>query len=307
MKINYRSKNFAESSLSIIEQANEIFESYVSQGYTLTLRQLYYQFVSRDLLPNLQKSYKRLGNIISDARVAGLIDWDHMEDRTRNLQSVSHWSSPESIIYSCATGYHIDKWEGQTYRPEVWIEKDALSGIIEGPCNQNDVPFFPIKGYNSQSEMHDGAMRLKSWIEGGQTPIILHLGDHDPSGIDMTRDIIDRMALFIGHEIEVRRLGLNIEQVRQYNPPPNFAKLSDARSEGYIAQFGNESWELDALEPRVMADLVTDTIKELRDDDVWEERVRKEEDHKRLLNLVSDQWDEVSAFLEGDAHLDEDE
>lgn len=304
MKINYRSKNFTKSSLSIIEQANEIFENYVSQGYILTLRQLYYQFVARDLIENLQKNYKRLGNIISDARVAGLVDWDHMEDRTRNLQSMPHWNDPESIIYSAATGYHIDKWEGQTYRPEVWIEKDALSGIIEGPCNENDVPFFSVRGYNSQSEMHDGAMRLQTWREDGQVPVIIHLGDHDPSGIDMTRDIIDRMELFTGG-VEVRRIALNIEQVEQYNPPPNFAKTTDARSEGYIAQFGNESWELDALEPSVLEDLVRDEINDLRDDDAWEERVEKEKEHKRLLNLVSDRWDEVTEFLGDDDHSEE--
>ena len=306
MKINYRSKNFTKSSLSIIEQANEIFENYVSQGYILTLRQLYYQFVARDLLENLQKNYKRLGNIISDARIAGLVDWSHMEDRTRNLQEEPHWSSPESVIDSAAHGYQIDKWVGQTYRPEVWIEKDALSGIIEGPCNENDVPFFSVRGYNSQSEMHDGAMRLQRFREDGQTPVIIHLGDHDPSGIDMTRDIIDRMELFIGG-VEVRRIALNIEQVEQYNPPPNFAKLSDARSEGYIAQFGNESWELDALEPSVMEDLVRDEIQDLRDDDVWEEKVKKEKGHKRLLNLVSERWGEVTEFLGGDDDHDEEE
>jgi len=297
MKINYRSKNFTKSSLSIIEQANEIFENYVSQGYILTLRQLYYQFVARDLLENLQKNYKRLGNIISDARIAGLVDWSHMEDRTRNLQEESHWHSPESVIDSAAHGYQIDKWEGQTYRPEVWIEKDALSGIIEGPCNENDVPFFSVRGYNSQSEMHDGAMRLQRFREDGQTPVIIHLGDHDPSGIDMTRDIIDRMELFIGH-VEVRRIALNIEQVEQYNPPPNFAKLSDARSEGYIAQFGNESWELDALEPSVMEDLVRDEIKDLRDEDVWDQRVAIENEHKRLLTECSERWGEVVDFLD---------
>lgn len=310
MRKCYRSKDFNKSSVWVIQQANEILEDYTGQGYVLTLRQLYYQFVARDLLPNLQKSYKRLGKIVNDARVAGLIDWDYLEDRTRNLQRMSHWNDPGHVIESAAGGYHIDKWEGQTYRPEVWIEKDALAGIIQGPCRENDVPYFSVRGYNSQSEMHGAAMRLMRWRQDGQTPVIIHLGDHDPSGIDMTRDIIDRMEMFTGslasnQGIEVRRIGLNIEQVRQYSPPPNFAKTTDARSEGYIAQFGTESWELDALEPRVLEDLVTDEINSLRDDDPWNDLVAKEDTHRKLLTQVSDRWDEVVSFLGEDNSEDE--
>ena len=298
MRRCYRSKNFRRSSQLIIQQANEILEDYTRQGYVLTLRQLYYQFVARDLLPNLQKSYKRLGKIVNDARVAGLIDWDYLEDRTRNLQRMPHWNDPGHIIESAASGYHLDKWEGQTYRPEVWIEKDALAGIIEGPCNDNDVPWFSVRGYNSQSEMHGAAMRLRRWRDTHeQTPVIIHLGDHDPSGIHMTEDIIGRMEMFIGG-VEVRRIALNMNQVEQYNPPPNFAKESDARFTGYVQEFGTEScWELDALEPRVLEDLVTDEINSLKDDTPWDLLVAKEERHKALLGQVVARWDDVIAFL----------
>ena len=305
MKRCYRSKNFRRSSLLIIQQANEILEDYTSQGYVLTLRQLYYQFVARDLLPNLQKSYKRLGKIVNDGRVAGLIDWDYLEDRTRNLQRMSHWNDPGDVIDSAASGYHIDKWKGQTYRPEVWIEKDALAGIIEGPCEENDVPYFSVRGYNSQSEMHGAAMRLRRWRQGGQTPVIIHLGDHDPSGIHMTEDIIDRMEMFIGG-VEVRRIALTMSQVEEYNPPPNFAKDSDARFSGYVQEFGTENcWELDALEPRVLEDLVTDEINSLRDQTPWDLLVAKEDRHKVLLAQVSDRWAEVVAFLGEDDFEDE--
>lgn len=305
MKICYREKNFRRSSQLVIQQANEILEDYTNQGYVLTLRQLYYQFVARDLLPNLQKSYKRLGKIVNDARVAGLIDWDFLEDRTRNLQRMPHWNDPGHVIESAASGYHIDKWEGQTYRPEVWIEKDALAGIIDGPCNQNDVPYFSVRGYNSQSEMHGAAMRLRRWRENGQTPVIIHLGDHDPSGIHMTEDIINRMYLFIGG-VEVRRIALTMNQVEEYNPPPNFAKDSDARFRGYVQEFGTEnSWELDALEPVVLENLVLDEINSLKDQTPWDLLVAKEEIHRELLTKVSAHWNEVVDFLEGDEFDDE--
>lgn len=305
MRRCYRSKNFNRSSVLVIQQANEILEDYTNQGYVLTLRQLYYQFVARDLLPNLQKSYKRLGKIVNDARVAGLIDWDYLEDRTRNLQRMSHWNDPGHVIESAAGGYHIDKWHGQTYRPEVWIEKDALAGIIDGPCRDNDVPWFSVRGYNSQSEMHGAAMRLRSWRQDGQTPIIIHLGDHDPSGIHMTQDIIQRMEMFIGG-VEVRRIALNMDQVNEYNPPPNYAKESDARFRGYVDEFGTEScWELDALEPVVLENLVLDEINSLRDQTPWDLLVAKEDRHKRLLSQVSDRWAEVVAFLGEDDLEDE--
>src|SRR5215471_18904491 len=110
--------------LAIVEHANGIIAEYQDQGFTLTLRQLYYQFVARGLIENKQNEYKRLGNIVKRARRAGLIDWDAIEDRTRGANLHSAWDDPADIINSSARGYQEDLWEGQQYRPEVWIEKD---------------------------------------------------------------------------------------------------------------------------------------------------------------------------------------
>ena len=140
MKTVYREKRFADATLAVIEAADAILHEYDAQGYTLTLRQLYYQFVARDLLPNTQRSYKRLGSIINDARLAGYIDWDHMEDRTRNLQRLPDWSDPAEIVESAAKQFRLDKWADQEFRPEVWIEKDALLGVIEGVCDKPKCP-----------------------------------------------------------------------------------------------------------------------------------------------------------------------
>lgn len=118
------------------------------------------------------------------------------------------------------------------------------------------------------SEMWRAAMGLKNWVNSDQIPVIFHLGDHDPSGKDMTRDIIDRMELFMGG-VKLERLALKMDQVERNNPPPNPAKITDSRSTGYIAQFGNESWELDALEPAVIGGLIRDAITALIDDEKW--------------------------------------
>lgn len=208
MKKCYIPKNFSSNSLGVIAQANTIIDAYEAQGFDLTLRQLYYQFVSRGLIPNKDTEYKKLGSIINDARLAGLIDWTRISDRTRNVRSLSHWANPAGVIESALASYHLDYWRGQSYRPEVWIEKDALVGVIEGVCQEFDVPYFSCRGYTSQSEMWSAGQRLLRTRRNGQKPLILHLGDHDPSGIDMSRDIFDRLDLFTG-DVPVDRLALN--------------------------------------------------------------------------------------------------
>lgn len=286
--INYIDKRFSEGSLKIIAVANKIIKDYSAQGYDLTLRQLYYQFVSRDLIANKQTEYKRLGSIINDARLAGLIDWDTIVDRTRNMVSNTHWSGPKEIINTCARTFEIDKWANQEHRLEVWIEKDALVGVIENVCRTNDVGFFSCRGYTSQSEMWNASQRLLKYAEAGQEVTIIHLGDHDPSGIDMTRDIQDRLALFMGeYAPTINRIALNMNQVKKYKPPPNPAKITDSRAKGYIAEYGGHSWELDALEPAVLEKLIDKTIAKYRDDDLWQEMVNEQDVHIATLEKVA--------------------
>jgi len=296
-KIKYIHKNLGAPKLAVISKANEIIEEYRRQGFELTLRQLYYQFVARDLIPNNQKEYDNLGAAIADGRMCGLVDWEAIIDRTRNLKSVAHWTDPAEIMDVVAKQFRVDKWDNQPFRPEVWIEKDAVAGVIEGVCEELDVPYFSCRGYTSLSEMWAGAMRMKHHIRDGQTPIILHFGDHDPSGKDMTRDITDRLKTFMGG-LEVRRLALNFDQIEQYDPPPNPTKLTDSRAPAYVAEFGHESWELDALEPRVIVQLVRDAIMSFRDPDKWEERVDSEDKDRELLGRASQRWNDVVELLE---------
>jgi hypothetical protein len=300
-RITYIEKNFSSGSLVIIHQANKICEEYAAQGFDLTLRQLYYQFVSRGLIPNKDTEYKRLGSIINDARLAGMLDWKYITDRTRNLRANSHWSSPSDIINSAARSYALNKWQGQNYRPEVWIEKDALIGVIARVCEENDVPYFSCRGYTSQSEVWAAGQRLIKYFENDQIPTIIHLGDHDPSGIDMTRDITDRLALFVEHEgydpPEVIRIALNMDQVDEYNPPPNPTKLTDSRATGYLNKFGDESWELDALEPSVIAELIQDEINKLKNTDLWDKIVQEEDQQREVLTKAASNWDDVTKYL----------
>jgi hypothetical protein len=297
-KIAYVEHKFGGAARGLIARCNAIIEEYLAQGFQLTLRQLYYQLVSREVIPNTLRFYKNLGSLVNDARLAGLIDWDSIEDRTRNLESLPHWDTPSEIVESCSRQFRVDLWDGQEYRPEVWIEKDALAGVIAGVCNELDVPFFSCRGYTSQSEMWAGAMRLMNWSrDHQQTPIIFHLGDHDPSGKDMTRDIQDRLELFMGGT-KLERLALNMDQVRRYKPPPNPAKITDSRAAGYIAEFGKNSWELDALEPRVIATLIRNAIQPLIDKEKWKEREAEIEHERKVLAAIAERWDEVEQLVE---------
>jgi hypothetical protein len=295
-KIKYQEKNLQPSSLQLVEICNAVIAEYIAQGFVLTLRQLYYQLVSRDIIPNKQTEYKRLGSIVNDARLAGLIDWNSIEDRTRNLCSLAHWDTPQSIVSSAAKQYRVDMWEGQEWRPEVWIEKDALLGVIEGVCEELDVPFFSCRGYTSQSEMWGASVRLLRYAKAGQIPIIYHLGDHDPSGKDMTRDIRDRMEMFMGG-IKLDRLALNMDQIEHYHPPPNPAKTTDSRYAGYIAEFGEESWELDALEPSVIAALIRVAVGRLIDVPTWKKRTAKTDRERSQLEKMAGQWNKITSRL----------
>lgn len=295
--INYVPKRFSRGSKTVIQQANSILNEYAAQGFDLTLRQLFYQFVARGLIPNTQKQYKALGSIINDARMAGLVDWDHIVDRTRHLRRLPSWDSPTDIVSGAATQFRVDLWEGQEYRPEVWIEKDALIGVIAGICNELRVPYFSCRGYTSQSEMWAAAQRLLGHARDGQIPFVIHFGDHDPSGVDMSRDIEDRLQLFLNYhdagEFEFRRVALNMDQVEEYEPPPNPCKVTDSRADGYIAKFGEESWELDALEPSVIADLIRTHVADARDDELWKQKLAVETEHREVLQFAADNWTEI--------------
>jgi len=293
--ICYKERRFGADSEAIIEKAKEICEDYMAQGYTLTLRQLYYQFVARDILANTEKNYDRLGSIINDARLAGRIDWDAIEDRTRHLRKLASWDSPKDILESCAQQFRYDRWKDQPTRVEVWIEKDALVGVIEPTCNDYRVPYFACRGYSSQSEQWRAGTRFKDYLEGGQDVLVLHLGDHDPSGIDMTRDNDERLAMFAEADradnmLQIKRIALNMDQVRRYRPPPNPAKLSDTRASGYIEKYGSQSWELDALNPEVIAQLLRDQFDAVIDDEKWAAAKEREKVARARIGEMANKW-----------------
>lgn len=286
--VAYQPKKFRQEALDEIKAANSIIEEYESKGFAMSLRQLYYQMVARGLRENAKKSYDRLKVLISDGRLAGLVSWTAIEDRGRNLMGLQTFNSPQHAVKSLIKNYRIDLWADQPFRPEVWVEKAAQEGTVGQICNQLRVDFFSCKGYNSQSEQWRAGRRFARYISKGQTPIVFHLGDHDPSGIDMTRDNRERLAMFAGTLIIVQRIALNMPQIEKYNPPPNPVKFSDSRAEDYEQEFGDSSWELDALAPNVIKDLIEDAILKVRDHEKYDAMLKIEAEDKIVLQQMSE-------------------
>lgn len=294
---SFKDINIKGGTRLLIQHCLAIIEELEALGYRLTLRQLFYQLVSRDIIANKQKEYKRLGEVISNARLCGLVDWDSIEDRTRRIREVPHWTTPEDIIKSAADSYRIDKWIDQPYQIEVWVEKDALVGIVEKACAPLDVKWFSCRGYGSQTALYDAGKRIVRHLCNGKEPLIIHLGDHDPSGVQMTEDIYERLFMFAGQEIEVHRIALNMDQVNRYHPPENPAKETDSRFAKYEAKYGNECWELDALSPQVVEQLIIDEIMLYRDEDLYQVQVAREEKEREALADAAARWLELQDLL----------
>lgn len=310
-RIKYDTIKFNADKKAIIDRANVIIADYQAQNLDLTLRQLYYQFVSKDAFPdswkdpktgstNNEKSYDKLGIIITNGRMAGLIDWGAIVDRTRHVRQQPHWSSPQDIVNVCAAQFAIDKWARQPNYVEVWIEKDALLGVVEGVCQENDVPYMACRGYASASEVwRAGYNRFRPKLQAGKHGVVLYLGDHDPSGMDMPRDLQCRLDTFTSKPggVKIKRLALNIDQVELYDPPPNPTKVTDSRAAKYIDEFGQECWELDALDPIVIRDLISAAIEEYREEDLWQDALSQERAGRQSLKAVATHWDDVIDYI----------
>jgi hypothetical protein len=281
--------NFRPERLDHIRRAAQIIAEYEAKGFAMSLRQLYYQLVSRGVIANEVAEYDRLGADVSDGRLAGLISWTAIEDRGRQLMGHHFWSSPRAAFAEAKERYRTDKWARQPVRPEVWVEKAALEGVVGDICGRLEVDFFACRGYNSQSEQWRAGRRFADRIRRGQRPVVLHLGDHDPSGLDMTRDNAERLSLFAGTPVQVIRLALNMPQVEAHRPPPNPAKVTDSRFADYARQYGDESWELDALPPKVLQGLISDAVMALRDERLWEEATEEENADRAWMADVIDE------------------
>jgi hypothetical protein len=284
MKQAFKEWNFRSNSRKLIKSCAEIIDNYTAQGLRLTLRQLYYQLVSRGLIPNKQREYMKLSELISNARLAGIIDWNAIEDRVRTPRKHSEFDDIVDLINSALQSYRLDRWKGQDVYTELWVEKDALAGILKPIADEYHITLMVNRGYSSQTAMHEAALRIQHNTDGGEKEsIILYVGDLDPSGEDMVRDITERLKMFGCENMGVLKLALNPGQVKQYKLPPNPVKPKDPRSESFFKKFGQSCWEVDALPPEVLVKVIRLVLEKLVDREKMDAVIEKEEADKNWL------------------------
>lgn len=293
MKIEYRKAKLSRGNKERLVTINEIIEEYKELGYTLTLRQLYYQLVSKDIIPNSDKEYDKLGVLLKEGRMSGQVDWDAIEDRLRKPSGYLQFESIKQRVETSAYNYALDRMQDQKVYIETWVEKDALSAIINRACAHYHIPTMVNRGYSSVTAMHDAFQRFHWQINNNKKCYILYVGDHDPSGLDMIRDIKDRLIEFdddfnYDWYFEILPIALTKSQIKTYNPPPNPAKITDTRASNYIEIHGDSSWEVDALRPEVLEALIKSTIENLVDIEKINGILEKEESDKQKLRELID-------------------
>ncbi|MCJ7759789.1 hypothetical protein MUP59_01435 [Candidatus Bathyarchaeota archaeon] len=278
----------------LIREVNTILSQYTVK---LTLRQVYYRLVSKNLIPNTKASYKGLSHQLVKAREKGDVDDRRIEDRSRKVQGFGDWGFDDlddfiagqvSRLKDSWENFSRRQWEDQPKKVIVALEKDALSRMFTDVANGFRIQVYATKGYGSYTFVNDLAGDLDEEKEN----VILYFGDYDPSGRDIERDLRDRLVRYYGRDnFTVVRIALKPDQISQYNLPPmpedaeTLAKLGrDPRTKQYGMEF---AVELDALEPPVLQELIRSSINAQIDSDLWnakleETKADREELRERL-------------------------
>ena len=258
----------------------------VAADRPMTVRQVFYRLVSQGAIGKSENEYKfTVVRLLTEMRLNYDIPFDWIGDSTRWMRKPESHSSLESMLNITAHAYRRALWEDQDEYVEIWLEKDALSGVIYPVTSQWDVPLMVTRGYASISFLHNAAMA----IEAEDKPtFIYYLGDWDPSGLDIERNIEDRLNEFADAEIEFTRIAVTPEQVERWSLPTRPTKRTDTRAK----YFKGDSVEVDAIPPNQLRDLVAEAIEQHVDEDQLEVTRIAEQSERELLN----RWDEA---LEG--------
>ncbi len=249
----------------------------------MTVRQVYYQLVSGQVIENTVGQYKAVSNLLVAARKSGEIPWEWIEDRLRRPRAVGMWSGLSAFAETARQAYRRDVWETQPDYLEVWLEKDALSGIFEDALGEYGVTLNVGRGFDGWDSIRNANSRYKR--RGGAT--VLYFGDFDPSGEDMVRSLRERLGWF-GYTPDVIKCALTMDDIRRYQLPPDFAKKTDSRAAKFIAKHGDVSVELDALPtPVLQARLTTEIEKRMDMVALGVVRLEEAEDIKKLVRVLS--------------------
>jgi len=316
----------------VVKATNEVLAQY---RVRLTIRQIYYRLVSPpyQLFANVMKNYKQFDRVLTRAREKGDVNWRSIEDRARG--TVGGDFGYDGVNDFLDRAFDVDgddytrrMWEDQPRYVEVWLEKDALAALVSGVARRYRVLTFPSRGYSSLTKIAEAICeRFYDRFFALKPVVVLHFTDHDPSGLDMTRDIEKRVADYFGRMVneetfirlrrdnpgmsqdevhklyeeqiegfkrraagkriselfDLKRMGLTYDQVKEFDLAPNPTKMADARSPKYVAEFGDECWELDALPPDELERIVDEAVLDHIDEKAWNKTAREIEKEKKAI------------------------
>jgi hypothetical protein len=254
----------------------------------ITLRGLFYRVVSTGFLPSTDKEhYSRVGRIVTRMRRQGIIRYSWIVDSLRSTVKPSSWSGLEDFAETVRNSYRKDFWTRQENYVHVFCEKDAIAGVIQPVTREYDVALSPVRGYCSESFAYEIASQ---WKQIEKPIYAAYLGDYDPSGFDIERDLKGKLESLSGRKFEWVRLGVNRDDFERYNLVRLVPKKSDRRFAKFAKQHGNDCAEIDAIPANMLRDSVRDFIESHVDQCEWGrlqeiEAIEKETFCKVLQNI----------------------
>lgn len=270
-----------KKSLALLEQVQEIIGQY---SFALTLRQIYYQLVSKQIIPNKEKYYKQLSRLCVIGRDEGQLPEEAFADRLREIQKPSTWTDLKDFFESVRNSYRKNKWVNQDTYIEIWTEKDALRGVISPITERWDVGLLVVRGQVSRTAIYEAYERFKLYED--KNCYLFYYGDFDPSGFSIYDSLTERIQSFGSIDTHFERMALTPEQIQEYNLPQDPAKKSDPNYRRFVEKYGDNVVELDALPPNVLRELIENSITNLIAEDKWEQAQKKEtQEEKKLKEL----------------------
>jgi hypothetical protein len=270
----------------------EIVDEYSPQ--TMSTRQIFYQLVSRGVIVNDQASYDRTQRITVELRRDGIVEYSRIVDRRRMKHHKEGWDGADELIAACAHHFRRDVWASQDTVVMIGLEKVALEGVFSEVADEYGASVWPLQGYSSVSFAFEWATEIRRLTDRGKLVAIYYFGDHDPAGLDIERDVRDKL---VGHgaDFEWERRGLLFSDLDGFDLINVPVKAGDSKSKKYLAQFGNRAAELDALPPDELTDRIRASIAGHVDEDQLR-LIRRDEDLQReSLEIVARNWDAAVA------------
>jgi hypothetical protein len=261
-------------------------EAVAEEYERFTVRQLFYQLVSRGKVEKTEQAYKRVCDAAVQMRLDGSLPYSKISDGSRARRKPPTWKGAKEVLEWSAEIYRHDYWTRQPFRVEVWCEKDALSGVIQPVCDEYGVTYVATRGFPSQTLLYESAVQM---AEVDRLFRVYYFGDHDASGRAIDRNLESELKRH-GALVVVRRVALEPWQIDEYRLPTRPGKTSDSRHDRFAAEFGGASVELDALPPDVLAEMVDSYIKENIVGDEWAKAQHIEKLERKTLEKFIAGW-----------------